>query len=166
VDCAGPGRCLFGPQQRLELGKHTQAVENGQAMPDNFEMPHVLLQPRKPDGASRLHDCLISSITLSLRKEACVRHTPTPIVQLALVIAVKCKSIPLGCVARWRLHMLAGESTIDRQCPICSGAVQMIRVETGIPGLPPGRQRQTVKCLACGLVATQTLDLTRARIAD
>lgn len=87
VDCAGSSRCLFGPQQRLELGKHTQAVEDGQAMPDNFEMPRVLLQPRKPDGASRLHICLISSITLSLRKEACVRHTPTPIVQTAWVIA-------------------------------------------------------------------------------
>ena len=50
--------------------------------------------------------------------------------------------------------MLAGENVrpLERQCPLCRGPMQVIRVETGIPGLPPGRQRQMMKCSACGLV--------------
>jgi uncharacterized Zn finger protein len=61
--------------------------------------------------------------------------------------------------------MLTGENAIERQCPVCRGPVQMIRVETGVPGMAPGRQRQMVKCLACGLVATQTFDLASADIS-
>ncbi len=50
--------------------------------------------------------------------------------------------------------MLARENArlLERQCPLCRGPMQVIRLETGIPGLPPGRQRQMMKCSACGLV--------------
>jgi hypothetical protein len=58
--------------------------------------------------------------------------------------------------------MQAGEnaSLLEGQCcAVCRGPIHVIRVETGVPGLPPGRQRQMVKCSACGLVATHTFDL-------
>jgi hypothetical protein len=57
--------------------------------------------------------------------------------------------------------MLAKEnaSLRERQCPLCRSPIQVIRMETGIPGLPPGRQRQMVKCSACELVTTHTVDL-------
>jgi hypothetical protein len=50
--------------------------------------------------------------------------------------------------------VLAGEnaSLPERQCPLCRGPMQVIRMESGIPGLPPGRQRQMMKCSVCGLV--------------
>ena len=62
--------------------------------------------------------------------------------------------------------MLGGVNAIERQCPICRGPVEMIRVETGVPGMAPGRQRQTVKCSACGLIATQTFDLDGSKKAN
>ena len=58
--------------------------------------------------------------------------------------------------------MLAGENASlheGQRCAACRGPIQVIRVETGVPGLAPGRQRQMVKCSACGLVATHTFDL-------
>ena len=47
----------------------------------------------------------------------------------------------------------------ERQCPVCRGPIQVVRVESGVPGLPPGRQRQMIKCSRCELVATHTFDL-------
>jgi hypothetical protein len=67
--------------------------------------------------------------------------------------------LPRFGVPRGDFAMLAGEnaSLLERQCcSVCRGPTQVIRVEAGVPGLPPGRQRQMVKCSACGLVGTHT----------
>jgi hypothetical protein len=45
---------------------------------------------------------------------------------------------------------------LEKRCPICRGATHVVRVESGVLGLPPELRRQIVKCSACGLVAPST----------
>ena len=44
--------------------------------------------------------------------------------------------------------------SLERQCPICRGPLRVVRLESGVPGLPPGMRRQMAKCSACELVTT------------
>jgi hypothetical protein len=42
---------------------------------------------------------------------------------------------------------------LEKQCPVCRGPMRVVRVESGVPGLPPDLRRQMIKCSACNLVA-------------
>jgi hypothetical protein len=45
---------------------------------------------------------------------------------------------------------------LEKQCPVCRGPMRVVRVESGVPGLPPDLRRQMIKCSACNLVAVHT----------
>jgi hypothetical protein len=51
----------------------------------------------------------------------------------------------------------------ERQCPVCRGPMRVVRVESGVPGLPPDLRRQMIKCSACKLVAVHTFALEQER---
>jgi hypothetical protein len=51
----------------------------------------------------------------------------------------------------------------ERQCPVCRGPVRVVRVESGVPGLPTDLRRQMIKCSACKLVAVHTFALEQER---
>jgi len=45
------------------------------------------------------------------------------------------------------------------RCPVCRKPMQVVRLESGVPGLPPGVRRQMIRCSACELVAFHTFAL-------
>jgi hypothetical protein len=53
--------------------------------------------------------------------------------------------------------------TSGRQCPVCRGPMQVVGVESGVPGLRPDLRRQMIKCSACELVAVHTFALEQER---
>jgi hypothetical protein len=53
--------------------------------------------------------------------------------------------------------------TSARQCPVCRGPMQVVGVESGVPGLRPDLRRQMIKCSACELVAVHTFALEQER---
>jgi len=44
----------------------------------------------------------------------------------------------------------------EQRCPVCRQPMQVVRLESGVPGLPPGMRRRMIRCSACGLVAFHT----------
>ena len=53
--------------------------------------------------------------------------------------------------------------TSGRQCPVCRGPMQVVGVESGVPGLRPDLRRQMIKCSACELVAVHTFAVEQER---
>jgi hypothetical protein len=47
----------------------------------------------------------------------------------------------------------------EQRCPICRGSMQVVRPESGVPGLPPGIRRNIIRCRVCELVTFQTFAL-------
>jgi hypothetical protein len=47
----------------------------------------------------------------------------------------------------------------EQRCPVCREPMQVVRLESGVPGLPPGMRRQMIRCSACELVAFHTFAL-------
>jgi hypothetical protein len=74
-------------------------------------------------------------------------------------------------VARRGSNLMAGfdtpsdgtACTSGRQCPVCRGPMQVVGVESGVPGLRPDLRRQMIKCSACELVAVHTFALEQER---
>jgi len=51
----------------------------------------------------------------------------------------------------------------ERACPVCCEPMRVVRLESGVPGLPPGMRRQMIKCSACELVSFYTFALEQER---
>src|ERR1700691_161279 len=47
----------------------------------------------------------------------------------------------------------------EQRCSICHGPMQVVCLESGVPGLPPGIRRHIIRCPACKMVTFQTLAL-------
>ena len=141
---------------RLPLNDHSPVPASGRP---------CVASPAEMDAHRSSARLMISSIALAPHQEARDRHVRT---------ATLNRPVTVGSHPRWNQDdlpwfqvphvggdfvMVSGEnaSLLEGQwCAVCRGPIQVIRVETGVPGLPPGRQRKMVKCSACGLVATHT----------
>jgi hypothetical protein len=51
------------------------------------------------------------------------------------------------------------DNALEQRCPVCQGPMQVVCLESGVPGLPPGIRRHIIKCPACELVTFRTLAL-------
>jgi hypothetical protein len=47
----------------------------------------------------------------------------------------------------------------EQRCPVCREPMRIVRLESGVPGLPLGMRRQMIKCSACELVTFHTFAL-------
>jgi hypothetical protein len=46
-----------------------------------------------------------------------------------------------------------GANSVVMQCPVCDGPMQVINVESPVPGVPADMERRTIRCSVCELVA-------------
>lgn len=75
---------------------------------------------------------------------------------VAAVMVVRSPEVTKGC---FDMPSDDGALNVDRRCPVCHELMRVVRLESGVPGLPPAMRRQIIKCPACELVTFRTFAL-------